>query len=188
MAKSEFTATRIEQKAQYDLPPRLCKEIGRITVAWAHFEQVLRATTWELASVDPSVGRLVVRDPRAKQQIEMIRDLVALKFLTLDEAILKSLLATVEAVSNRRDLITHGIWTFIREFGMLRMGSWWVLSESGNWPKQKIAPEQPLGSRKITPEGVRMDVEQLKELLADVRTLIDATKKLRASIRAPRGP
>lgn len=175
MAK-KFQAVHVVKPASYELPAPMCREIGRVFVRWAYFEKFLRDFAWKLADVDDKLGRVAIREPREKEQLEMIRDIAALKEIEIDEKILKSLIAKVENISSRRDIIAHGTWTETR-YG------WSVQRTGGQWPKQLPVPDPPTGSRRITPEGMVMDVSTLRALWADIEKLIDLAKDLRASAR-----
>ncbi|SFE92012.1 hypothetical protein [Methylobacterium sp. 13MFTsu3.1M2] len=104
----------------------------------------------------------------------MIRDLAEYKKVTYDTEALKELLVAIEAVSVRRDLITHGQWGFVD-------GTHFVLRSTGNWPKQPVAIGAYTGSRRVMPEGVKMNLPELRTLRADIIKLLDMAKTLEKS-------
>jgi hypothetical protein len=173
MAKAAFAET-VQGKVLRQVPASMSREIGRITVAWAHLEGHLEAMSWELLGLDSALGRIAIRAPRPKQQVEMIRDLAEYKKLSYDTEALRDLLVSIEAISARRDLITHGQWGFV-------YGTYFVLRSTGNWPKQPVAIGAYTGSRRVMPEGVKMNLPELRTLRADIVRLLDVAKALEKS-------
>jgi hypothetical protein len=58
---------RIIATLEYKLPASFSREIGRVIVYWAHFEQSVRRGVWEIMAVDERMGRTAVRDPRVSK-------------------------------------------------------------------------------------------------------------------------
>lgn len=87
MAKAAY-AEEVRGKVLRQVPTSMSREIGRITVSWAHLENHLKAMSWALLGLDDALGRIAIRAPRPRQQVEMIRDLAAYKDADHDADIL----------------------------------------------------------------------------------------------------
>jgi hypothetical protein len=143
-----------------DLPAALLREIGRVIVRYANLEHRLNDVIYLLVDVDPKRGRLAVREPRATDRLEIIRDLVELTQMriTVD---LKSVAKILEPVQRKRDQLAHGIWlrdpTTKDIYLRLTRGTW-----------QPIKGQRGKTSRSVTPEGIIFGVDECRELAQSI--------------------
>jgi hypothetical protein len=180
MTKRNHIAVHVTGLARFDLPADLSREIGRIVVHWAYFEHCIQEMNWTALGVAPAAGRIAVREPRAEDRLEMLRDLVKLRNATWDDAIYKSILKNSKLLKAKRDLVAHGIWHHNHRDG------WCVQLTRGSWPKQ--VSELISGSRKVTPESIPLALTELKAATKAIVDLVGDLKKLRASTVAPAAP
>jgi hypothetical protein len=173
------TIERVSGVATHDLPPSLCREIGRIIVYWAYFEHGVQDMVWQTMQISQQVGRIAVREPRVTDRLEMLRDLVKLRKAEWDDDLFKSILERAKLITARRDLLAHGIWG-VHPSGPWSMDdAWHVQLARGSWPKNMS--ELIEGSKKVTPEMIPMALSTLRSTTNEIVQLIADLKTLRAS-------
>lgn len=167
-------AERISGVAAYQLPSSLSREIGRILVRFAYFEQYVLDLVWQALKLSETAGRIAVRDPRVTDRLDMLRDIINERGGTLDEELRKSIRQRADLLAARRHMLAHGIWFYHKT-----LGQWYVQLTRGSWP----ITEQELvtGSKKTTPEHVLMTVDVLRSTTAEIDELIADLKRLRLS-------
>jgi hypothetical protein len=170
--KKSYRAERASGTAVYNLPASMTREIGRIVVHWAYFEYCVQEMNWQSLGIAPAQGRIALREPRASERLEMLRDLVKLRHGTWDDDLYLSILTRAKLLTSKRHLIAHGIWAN-REDG------WYVELARGSWPKNLA--ELVAGSKKVTPELVSMDTSKLRKATNEIEALIQDLKRLRTS-------
>jgi hypothetical protein len=176
-------AVSIEQKARFDLPADMSRELGRVMTRWAYFEHYLQMILWAIAfdghKDGAKLGRVAIREPRAEDRLDMIQDAAAIRKFYFDKALLKSIRKRAIPLNGNRDLIAHGKWTHTAHDG------WIVQQVRGKWakdPNEKL----PRGSRRIIPESLPFDAARLREIWTAIEALIADARKLALSI--DRGP
>jgi len=154
----------------------MCREIGRIIVAWAHFEYLIQDMVWQTMQLTQQVGRVAVREPRASERLEMLRDLVKLRNAEWDDDLFKSILERAKLITSRRHLLAHSIWDKHPSGLWLSNQTWHIQMTRGQWPKN--LSDLVEGSKKVTPEMLPMELSELRsttseivQLIADLRTL-----------------
>jgi hypothetical protein len=172
---------RISGHAAYQLPDSLSREIGRILVRLAYFEQCVLEMVWQALNLSEASGRIAVRDPRVTDRLDMLRDVIKERGGSLDEELLKTIRQKVDLIVARRHLLAHGIW-----FHHKALGEWHVQLTRGSWPKTK--EELVSGSKKVTPESIVMTVDELRSTTAEIDGLIADLKRLRLSAVGPPQP
>jgi hypothetical protein len=176
---AKYSINRVSQKASSDLPAPMCREIGRIMVRWAHLESHVQGLVWLLLELDAPKGRIAVRDPRVSEKLDMIRELTALRGMTLDLTLFKSIRTRAEELSRTRDLVAHGLWVYIESHG-----EWRVQDSRGHWPKDPalVRSGAPQGSRRIETEAVLMTVDKLISTVANIKALFADIKTLQTTV------
>jgi hypothetical protein len=164
--------TRIVASAEYDLPLSFHKEIGRIMVRWAYFEQTIRRLAWDALGVDDRLGRISVRDPRIDSRIEMIGEIAFLRNIKIDPQILGTLQTRAAEILRWRDLLAHGVW-------IPKGKIWLVQMVSGTYPKNYEAEHR---KRRVNPEGVNVDIDGLRTISRGIKILIELALELREQL------
>jgi len=177
--KKTVYAEQVSGTADYKLPPSMTREIGRIVVHWAYFEQCVQQMNWQTLGITPAAGRLALREPRVEDRLEMLHDLVKLRDGEWDDALFRDILKRTKLAKAKRDLVAHGLWA-------KREDGWFVELSRGMWPKN--LREFVRGSRKITTQLIPMTLEKLREATSEIASLLDDLGKLRDSTVAPPGP
>jgi hypothetical protein len=177
--KKAYYAEHVSGTARYDLPPSICREIGRIITHWAHFEYLVQDMVWQTMQVSQQVGRLAVRDPRVTDRLEMLRDLVKLRNAEWDDALFKSILDRAKVIAARRHLLAHNIWGVHPTGLWMSDDTWHVQSTQGAWPK--TLSDVIEGSKKITPEMKPIRLSDLRSTTSEIVELIADLKRLRSS-------
>ena len=125
----------------------MCRSIGRLVVRYAYMESYMQGIVYMLADVDGRVGRLIVREARSTDRLDLILDLVALKELKVPEIDFKQLREAIEDAEDIRNLCAHGVWTFSDEHR-----AWAVQVARGKWgnvPKYDRARR----NKRVYPQG-----------------------------------
>ncbi len=176
-------AVPIQQKARFDLPADMSRELGRVMTRWAYFEHYLQMILWAIVfdghKDGAKLGRLVVREPRVEDRLDMIHDAAIVRKFHFDKILLKSIRKRAIPLNGSRDLIAHGKWTQTTHDG------WVVQQVRGKWPKDP-SEKLPIGRRRIVPESLPFDAARLREVCTEIEALITDAKTLALSI--DRGP
>jgi len=176
--KTKRVVEHISQKARYDLPASLSREIGRVIIRWAHFENHIQAMIWAIAfdgaANGAALGRLAIRELRVAERADLLRAVADVQGVTLDKPLLKSIKTRAMAISEQRNLLAHGKWTFRPEVG------WIVLQTRGVWEEH---PEGPKGKRTIIPQSMPMSTEGVRQTVMELEELIADAKKLQQTLR-----
>jgi len=170
---------RVSGAADFKLPASMSREIGRIIVHWAYFEQCVQQMNWQTLDITPAAGRLALREPRVENRLEMLHDLVKLREGEWDDKLYRSILTRTKLATAKRDLIAHGLWA-------KRDEGWYVELTRGVWPKN--LRQLVTGSRKVTTQLIPMDTDKLREATNEIASLIEDLGKLRESALAKPGP
>jgi hypothetical protein len=93
----------------------------------------------------------------------------------LNQALLKTIKENAGALSEKRNLLAHGIWTFDQHAG------WVVRQTKGSWPEDH--PQRRGRKRSIEPESVPVNVEGLHQIVVEIDGLIADVKKLHQTLR-----
>jgi hypothetical protein len=169
---------RVAGNAVYELRTPFSREIGRIIVHFAYFEQCVQEMVWQTLKLSEAAGRIAVREPRVTDRLEMLRDTIKLRSGTFDEELYKSIYKRANLLAAKRNMLAHGIWFYHKA-----MDEWHVQLTRGSWPKNE--EELVAGSKKVTPESVVMTLEELRSATMEISELISYLKELRRSAVGP---
>jgi hypothetical protein len=139
-------------------------------------QALIWATVFNCAANGAALGRLAVRELRGDQRADLLKDVAGVQGLVLDERLLKAIKRKAAAISERRNLLAHGIWTFRPDVG------WMVKETRGAWEGH---PEGPTGKRSITPQSIPMSDDEVRRTVAELEDLIADAEKLGRSLRKP---
>lgn len=159
-----------------DLPISLLREIGRVTVTYANLEDRLSKVIYLLLDIDPKRGRLAVREPRATDRLEVIRDLMQLSNITVSID-MQNLAANMSRIQRERDQLAHGIW--VRESVTKKT---YLRLIKGSW--QPIKGLRGKTSRRVTPQGIIFGVDECRELVRSIADTAEAIEHLGYQIDA----
>jgi len=175
-----MTVRRISQEPNYDLPASLSREIGRVIVRWAYFENHMQSMIYAVAFLGAknggALGRLAIREMKAGERADLLENVADVQGVGLDRALLKTIKKKAEALGGKRNLLAHGIWTDDH-------AGWVVRETRGAWKKDH--PESRGRKRSIEPESVHMTSDDVRQIVVELDALIADTKKLHQSIRDP---
>jgi hypothetical protein len=176
--KTKHTFERIFQKPNCNLPASLSREIGRVIVRWAHFENRMQAMIWAIvfdgAANGAALGRLAIRELKADERADLLGHVADVQGVVLDKALLKAIKRKARALGDQRNLLAHGIWTSTPDFG------WVVRQTRGIWEDH---PEGPKGKRSTTPQSIPMTAEDVRQTVVELDALIADAKKLDETLR-----
>ena len=123
----------------------------------------LQLLAYLLLGMSPKVGRLVVREPRATDYVQMLRDLMALTNIkpSLD---LNQLYNAVDNLQGLRNKLAHGIWLDGQsaDLPILRV-------TSGSWTPE---PQKSSVKRKIYPQSWIIGVKPLRAAVRELDTTV----------------
>lgn len=151
------------------IPAFVARKVGQIITSYAYLDYSLRTLVRRLSGVSETVGRLAVRDPRASEKLQLVRDLLFLRGTVIDDRKFKVLHAGISEVERLRDLIAHGIWTE-------HDGEWSVIAFKGRVDDQTIHPTER--KREIRPETFSVTHQGLANTLQSVQNLIASVESL----------
>ena len=145
----------------------LTREIGRVMVGHAFLEHCLSRIIYKLIDdVDPKIGRLAVREPRAIDRLELIFDLTEVQGIQLK--IGKTLYRdAIKMCASQRDQLAHGIWVRDPKTHML-----FLRITKGSW--QPVKGQRGKTKRLIKPEAIQYDAKDARTL----RLIIDETTNM----------
>ena len=137
---------------------------------------------WKVLGLSDAAGRIALREPRVTDRLEMLCDLVKLRGGVWDDALYKSILTRIKVAAAKRDLLAHGIWVNYSKY----RNEWHVQLARGQWPKnlRDLVKE----SRKVTPEGVVIDLTELRSATTEILELTDDLGRLRDSAYDAKAP
>ena len=172
-----MTVRRISQEPNYDLPASLSREIGRVIVRWAYFENHMQSMIYAVAFLGAknggALGRLAIREMKAGERADLLENVADVQGVGLDRALLKTIKKKAEALGGKRNF---GIWTDDH-------AGWVVRETRGAWKKDH--PESRGRKRSIEPESVPMTSDDVRQIVVELDALIADTKKLHQSLRDP---
>lgn len=176
--KTRLVYERVQQKAKSNLPAGHCREIGRIIVKWAFYEQFVQTLIWAVCfAPNPNgaaMGRLAVRECKPDDQLTLLASVCEVHGVTMDATIFKRIRKAAVKLNGDRNLVAHGIWTDPIDT------EWCVQQTRGTWDD---APNGPAGKKKITPQGVPLSVADLHKITKELDALIKDAADLKRSLR-----
>lgn len=160
--------------ASYTPPPSITREVGRIIVRFAYFEQCVLEMVWQSLELSNAAGRIAVREPRVTDRLDMLRDTIAIRRGGWDEELFKSIRQRANLIAAKRHMLAHGIWYYHDG-----RDEWHVQLTRGAWPKTE--EELEFKSKKIIPESVTITADELRSTTDAIDVLIDDLTRLRSS-------
>lgn len=140
------------------LPDDYLKLIGEIVTAWSLQEATLRGLVFRMLNLDHKRGRTAVRTPRASEMVDMLEELALIAGFTFDASSLEML----DDVERRRNQVAHSVWL------MSPNGKPMIQNLQGKWPNSSTGKGV---KKRISPEGIEIDPENLTDLVNAIRNL-----------------
>jgi hypothetical protein len=148
-----------------ELPDEINLRIGRIIVLWAYVEAILKATIYNLLGVDSREGRRAVREPRVRDTVMLIKDLLAFNKISVSGD-LDKLAAALDELSSKRHSLAHGLWVDIEGITYLQV-------TSGSWRPEDSNEKV---SRKVSPQGFMVPKEEMDDVLEAMSDMAGAVE------------
>ncbi len=163
----------------FTIEPIVCAELGNVIVRWSVVESMLRDIVYDLTEIDPSVGRLVIRQPRAEEVASMIKDVLKQRGLKIkfEFASFQTLLSRIRGI---RDQLAHGTFT------TMPGGQLGVEHSSGNWDLGSFHEEK--WSRRMKPTVQPVTVEYFRAVNLDLDSATKLTMTLAAQVQSALPP
>lgn len=156
-----------------ELPDQLALEIGRVIPSYAAIEHVLSMLIYGLLAMDRATGRLAIREPRATDRLDILRDLLDVKGIK-PATDLPELRSRLELVQTQRDALAHNVWA-------LGSGNRLLLGMTkGGW--QPVSGQKGKTRRAITPQGVEFDADDCRELHSAIKDVLARLDLLRTEM------
>lgn len=175
--KKGFEIDRVRQIGSYDLPAGMSREIGRVIVRWAYFEGSIQDLVRQVLGLSDPVGRIAIREPKASERLEMLRDLVQLRGASWDDTLCKSMIDRTNQIARDRHLIAHGSW-------VKTANHWHIQVTRGSW-LPVLKDRVGASTKKVVPELRRLDMAELRNLANQIDALIEDLRRLRKSASGP---
>lgn len=158
------------------LPPTLTREIGRVIYAYSRVELNFKTIIYAILNIDPKSGRITVREPRGKEYVDTIQELMIVRGRQPVKAWWKNFRDSTERVRTGRDQVAHGIWLRDKQSRQLLLritrGSWQPKGKNGKT------------SRKIIPEGIIFGPSECRKLLAEINGVLSLQNDLRREVNS----
>lgn len=139
----------LEAEVVHDIPDNLACAIGRLVTIHSKLEYKLTALSTLLLQLNKSEARIVLREPRAVDRLDMALDLFAIK--DIETAVdTEGLRLTLQAITADRDRIAHGVWLKHPHSGEL-----FLRITRGDWPKTMTKGDKV--KRAIFPQSIRYE-------------------------------
>lgn len=151
-----------------EVPDKLLLKVGTIVAQWSYVEWLLRQIAYKLLGLDPKRGRVAIREPRAEQFITMFRQILQIGGIEEPKQF-KELIPALRDSKKYRDILAHGIWGRDPD-----SSDYAIQYTGGNWQPD---PTSPKISRKITPEGMIVDMPTLERISKLSEDTIDLTEE-----------
>lgn len=144
--------------------------IGRIMVCFAKVEHSLTMLTGLLLQLNKAEVRVVLREPRAEERLEMALDIFAIKGIAVksDTEALKSILSRA---AQKRDWLAHGIW--LRHPNSKQL---YLRVTRGSWPKSHTRGE--VIKRAVFPQSIPYSATDCRETLSLIERALSEVEKL----------
>jgi hypothetical protein len=144
---------------------RAYAHIGRVVVAWSHFEHVLDQIIWSLSGVDEMTGSCITTKLSGhRQRLEIIQTL--LKRRELQVEIDKDLIGIISRIAGKRNDYVHNVW----------------FMEERNGKGGKIGQVRSFRASKNQFGFHVVSLEQLDKTTAEIENLIRVLISLRLDI------
>lgn len=159
----------------HDLPASYTREIGRIITKWSYLENYLQSIIYIMLGVNDIVGRVAIREPRVADKINVIEEIAYLRDFSLNKSTFKDTKKQINDMAFWRNLFAHSTWVHIPSKG------WLVRATTGTLSPEAKA-EGFAQKRRITPEGIGIDVEFLKKVVWNIDTIIQNLKEMQIAL------
>ena len=151
-----------------DLPPNLMSEIGRVIVFHAYVEWRLSLIIYDFLHLTKVLGRLVAKDARATDQLDLICDLISLKNVKTDVDLIR-LRKSLASATNQRDLLAHGTWVKDPQ-----SKAFFLRLVRGNWNPEKKQKTRVKRSKKAgTPQYGIEECRSLSQVINGIILTVD---------------
>lgn len=161
---------QVESEIVHRIPDEIATLIGLIMVSFAKLEYKLTMLCGFLLQLNRAESRIVLREPRAEDRLEMALDLFAIKAVEV-KLDTDSLKAKVTNATRMRDALAHGLWLKHPDTGefylRLTKGSWPKNVTRGNTVKRIIFPQ----SIPYSAKECRETLETIEQALLEVESL-----------------
>lgn len=122
--------------------------------------------------MNAATGRIVVREPRVTDRIDMLIDLGELGNIEMDYVLLLDIRKRANTLAGLRHVLAHSLWTVDRD-------TWCALITRGAWAQtQDEIEDYPSGSKAVQPEARPVTPEEVRDWTAQTVTLIEDLKIL----------
>lgn len=149
--------------------PDIATPVGTVVIKWSRLEQILRDAFYRTIGLPEDLCRVIARDPRPAEIVEMIRDVLKHRGIEI-EFDYASLAKRLTNAKLRRDQIAHGV--FVRD---PESGGAAITDFIGQWD---TGPRGEKWKKKIRPGIQIVDTKFWAALEAEVDELIVLSAKL----------
>ena len=164
---------------QHQLPPGYSKFLGDVIAQWAIVEHVMASCAYVLLRVPQNLARIVVREPRASDRMDMIRELMeARKFTTAID--MDKLKKKVVEAERQRNILAHSVWCVLSGTEQV-----FIIRTAGSWRPPGIGKQVP---RRMVREAVPWTLADFKEPHIALIDAINGLFDLQEEIVTARGP
>jgi hypothetical protein len=139
-----------------DLPPKLMSEIGRVIVFHAYVEWRLGLIIYDFLRLTKVLDRLVAKDARATDQLDLICDLISLKNVETGVDLI-GLRKSLVSVTTQRDLLAQGTWVKDPQ-----SKAFFLRLVKGSWRPEKT--KQGSKKRRRKPGATKYGIEECRSL------------------------
>lgn len=153
-----------------ELPPELFAAIGKVIVWYSYLEAHLSQIIQILLDISEAESRIATRDPRATARLEIIRDLLDYKEISVSVDF-KNLWNRLDKIQKDRNLLAHNCWVRHPETNELLLGH--IKGKRTDHPKI---------DRRIVPEGLPFGLKQCNDLSEEIDNFNEVIWSLKKQI------
>lgn len=161
------------------LPDEFSLGIGRVVVAYANLEAMLRSIVYECAGIGPKEGRVLQISRRSGGYLELVKELLKAKGKDIDlgkqPGETYSLQQVLKVAEDERNRLAHGLWVVVPDVDKP------VLQVvEGTW----TLPDGSVALRKIKPQGWLLGDEYLSAVVEHMEACSVMVGRFRNRVRS----
>jgi hypothetical protein len=125
------------------LPAGYGRFLGDAVAQWAIVEHIMSSCAWLLVRVPSKVANIAVREPRASDRMDMIRELIEVRKVSV-KADLTDLKTKVIDAEQHRNILAHSVWCILtgtEEVFIIRTAASWKPPGIGRRVSRRMVPE-----------------------------------------------
>lgn len=169
----------VHMKPVHGIPTNVAAKIGRIIVLWSQLEATLRTILTNASGTNIKVARVIFRDPKVEDFVNVLRDLLMAENYILSNLDLSAIAKQLRDTKERRDILAHSLWGYSD-------GTLGVQHTRGTLDLNNLGRNPPRVARKVHPTFLPIDSTYLIETRKMILACMKSIRLLHAQVAAIR--